>query len=80
MPTDGTLLLEYMPKAKQYLLTALSVFFSVGAVLAAVVALVAIPTHSCASSDATCDPSANMGWKYMLSTLAAIVSLSLSLV
>jgi len=30
MPTDGTLLLEHMPKGKQYLVTALSVFFSFG--------------------------------------------------
>ena len=28
MPTDGTLLLEHMPRGKQYLVTALSVFFS----------------------------------------------------
>ena len=30
MPTDGTLLLEHMPNGKQYLVTALSVFFSFG--------------------------------------------------
>lgn len=39
MPTDGTLLLEHMPNGKQYLLTALSVFFSLGSVLSAIVGI-----------------------------------------
>ena len=36
MPTDGTLLLEQLPRAKHYMLTGMSVFFSVGAVLSVV--------------------------------------------
>ncbi|KAF5360741.1 hypothetical protein D9756_005094 [Leucocoprinus leucothites] len=47
MPTDGTLLLEHMPKEKQYLVTALSVFFSFGSVLSAFVALLVLPDNSC---------------------------------
>jgi MFS family permease len=73
MPTDGTLLLEYMPRSKQYLVTALSVFFSLGAVLAAVVGLLVIPSHSCTSQQEECPQSENLGWKYMLTALAAIV-------
>ena len=46
MPTDGTLLLEHMPNGKQYLVTALSVFFSFGAVFAAIVGLLVIPSQS----------------------------------
>ncbi|KAF9222968.1 MFS general substrate transporter [Gyrodon lividus] len=72
MPTDGTLLLEHMPKGKQYLVTALSVFFSLGSVLSAVVALFVLPQHSC-SPNRPCDPStANNGWKYMLICLGLI--------
>ncbi len=71
MPTDGTLLLEHMPEGKQYLVTALSVFFSLGAVLSAVVALFVVPQHSCTSSD-PCDD--NEGWKYLLIVLGLIVS------
>lgn len=76
MPTDGTLLLEHMPKGKQYLVTALSVFFSFGAVLAAVVALIVVPSHSCLASNTDCDmDKENKGWKYLLITLGLIVSL-----
>ncbi|ESK88018.1 membrane transporter [Moniliophthora roreri MCA 2997] len=74
MPTDGTLLLEHMPNGKQYLVTALSVFFSFGAVLSAVVALLVVPQHSCPTDSATtCDVSTqNQGWKYLLTALGLI--------
>ena len=75
MPTDGTLLLEHMPNGKQYLVTALSVFFSVGAVFAAVVGLIVIPSRSCPPTPAPCDVSSqNMGWKYLLVVLGLVVS------
>ena len=74
MPTDGTLLLEHMPKGKQYFVTALSVFFSLGSVLAAVVALFVIPQSSCPPSSASCDiDTENQGWKYLLVALGLIV-------
>ncbi|THU90987.1 MFS general substrate transporter [Dendrothele bispora CBS 962.96] len=77
MPTDGTLLLEHMPNGKQYLVTALSVFFSFGAVLAAVVALLVVPQHSCPRTNngdgLLCDvDNQNQGWKYLLGTLGLI--------
>ncbi|PPR06313.1 hypothetical protein CVT24_001025 [Panaeolus cyanescens] len=82
MPTDGTLLLEHMPKEKQYLVTALSVFFSFGSVLSALVALLVLPSHSCPkkSADAVtgmqaaaCDVDKdNLGWKYLLGVLGLI--------
>ncbi|KAK7037249.1 hypothetical protein VNI00_011240 [Paramarasmius palmivorus] len=74
MPTDGTLLLEHMPNGKQYLVTALSVFFSFGAVLSAVVALLVVPQNSCPTNSTTsCDVSTqNQGWKYLLTTLGLI--------
>lgn len=75
MPTDGTLLLEHMPNGKQYLVTALSVFFSFGAVLSAVVALLVVPQHSCSVNTlAACDvETQNKGWKYLLIALGLIV-------
>ncbi|KAI0647946.1 MFS general substrate transporter [Trametes meyenii] len=73
MPTDGTLLLEHMPKGKQYLVTALSVFFSFGAVLSAVIGLLVIPSNSCPPAPDPCDvASQNMGWKYLLIALGLI--------
>ena len=74
MPTDRTLLLEHMPNGKQYLVTALSVFFSFGAALAAVVGLIVIPSHSCPAPPSHCDVATqNMGWKYLLIALGLIV-------
>lgn len=43
MPTDGTLFMENLPKRKQYLLTALSVFFSAGSVASSILGLLIIP-------------------------------------
>jgi MFS family permease len=77
MPTDGTLLLENVPKSKQYLVTALSVFFSIGAVLAAVVALVVVPPNSCPPEPDTCDVNTqNRGWQYLFGGLGIIVRTS----
>src|SRR6266550_2285194 len=74
MPTDGTLLLEHMPKEKQYLVTALSVFFSFGAVLSAIVALLVIPQNSCPVSPLPCNVDVqNKGWRYLLIALGLIV-------
>ncbi|KAG7088038.1 hypothetical protein E1B28_012072 [Marasmius oreades] len=70
MPTDGTLLLEHMPNGKKYLVTALSVFFSFGAVLSAVVALLVVPQNSCPQGATECDvDTQNKGWKYLLTAL-----------
>ena len=73
MPTDGTLLLEHMPNGKQYMVTALSVFFSFGSVISAVVGIFVIPGHSCLG-DAACDVNTmNNGWKLLLMTIGLIV-------
>jgi hypothetical protein len=72
MPTDGTLLLEHMPNGNRHLVTALSVFFSFGAVLSAGVALLTIPQHSCVGGQ-ECDVEQNQGWRYMLVVLGIIV-------
>ena len=73
MPTDGTLLLEHMPNGKQHLVTALSVFFSFGSVLAAVAGLIIIPSRSCPPLPAPCDvDTQNQGWKYLFVTLGVL--------
>ncbi|WVW78971.1 hypothetical protein I302_100934 [Kwoniella bestiolae CBS 10118] len=70
MPTDGTLFLENLPHSKQYLLTLLSVFFSLGAVLSSVVSLVFLPGHSCKSFDGCDIPKGeNEGWRRVMFVL-----------
>ena len=77
MPTDGTLLLEHMPQGKQYLLTALSVFFSFGSVISAIIGIIVIPSHSCTSTSTECDVERdNLGWKYLLMSVGFVVSVS----
>ncbi|EDR13557.1 uncharacterized protein LACBIDRAFT_308616 [Laccaria bicolor S238N-H82] len=88
MPTDGTLLLEQLPREKQDLVTTLSVFFSIGSILFAVIALFVLPNNSCplASSVEFLFPSTlappcdmetqNLGWKYVLITHALLVCIT----
>lgn len=61
MPTDGTLFLENLPVRKQYLLTALSVFFAAGSVASSALALAIIPGPT-------------YRWRYFLGALGGIVS------
>ncbi|KAF8215039.1 major facilitator superfamily domain-containing protein [Mycena galopus ATCC 62051] len=74
MPTDGTLLLEHMPQHKLHLVTGLSLFFSIGSVLAALFALFLVPQNSCAASiaAAACDPALNNGWRHLLAALGLL--------
>ena len=62
-----------MPRGKEYLVTVLSVFFSFGAVLSALVAIIFIPKNSCDPLPAPCDLDRNLGWKYELVALGLIV-------
>jgi hypothetical protein len=76
MPTDGTLFLENLPYSKQYLLTLLSVFFSLGAVLSSTVSYIFLPGASCRVFEG-CDIAgkANDGWRKVLLVLGLFVSL-----
>jgi len=80
MPTDGTFALETLPRNKRHLLTSLSIFFSIGSVVAALVALLVIPANSCPplQHDPTTNPPCdvqqkNNGWKHMFLILSVIV-------
>jgi hypothetical protein len=79
MPTDGTLFLENLPHSKQYLLTLLSVFFSLGAVLSSLVSYILLPGASCLRFDG-CDieGKANDGWRRVLFVLGLCVRPSFS--
>lgn len=83
MPTDGTLFLENLPKSKQYLLTLLSVFFSLGAVLSSIIGYMALPEKSCFQRETEregervgCDIEGgeNDGWRRVLMILGLAVS------
>ncbi|KAJ1018265.1 hypothetical protein NDA18_006423 [Ustilago nuda] len=79
LPVDGMMFLEFVPADKQYLLTLLSVFWSLGQLLASLVAWAFIANYSCDGNQTNtpgegtvpCDVSHNMGWRYTFYTLGA---------
>lgn len=81
MPTDGTVFLENLPEEHHYLLTALSVFFSLGAILTSTMAVIIVPSRSCPeASAAKCDvASQNTGWRLLLGALSVLTLILLSL-
>ncbi|KAI8643589.1 major facilitator superfamily domain-containing protein [Parasitella parasitica] len=81
MPTDGALYLEFLPKEYHYLLTFMSVFFSVGAVLASIIGYLILPRWSCPEKALEpCDMhTQNNGWRLMLFTVSMVTFVMLAL-
>lgn len=74
MPTDGTLFLENLPEEYHFLLTGLSVFFSLGAIFSSTLGLIIIPSRSCPEhATVPCDVATqNTGWRILLGALAVV--------
>ncbi len=61
IPIDATIVLEFLPKNRRYLLAALSTFQPIGTVVASLLAYALIPGRSCESAEG-CTREGNMGW------------------
>ncbi len=83
LPVDGALFLEFIPAGSQYLLTLLSVFWSVGQLIASLIAWAFIANYSCGENESNvasaladgsvpCNPANNKGWRYSFYTFGAI--------
>ncbi|KAJ7623409.1 MFS general substrate transporter [Roridomyces roridus] len=72
MPVDSAVFLDSVPASHQYLLTVMSVWWSLGQLLISLVAWPLIANFSCQISAATCSKADNMGWRYLLYTLGAL--------
>ncbi|KAF8196664.1 MFS general substrate transporter [Mycena galopus ATCC 62051] len=72
LPIDSAVFLDLVPASHQYLLTVMSVWWSLGQLLISLLAWPLIANFSCSSSAATCTKSDNMGWRYLLFTLGAL--------
>ncbi|TFK32940.1 MFS general substrate transporter [Crucibulum laeve] len=72
MPVDSAVFLDFVPASHQYLLTVMSVFWSLGQLLVSLLAWPFIANFSCALNAPTCSRSENMGWRYLLFTLGAM--------
>ncbi|KIY49468.1 MFS general substrate transporter [Fistulina hepatica ATCC 64428] len=71
MPVDAAVFLDLVPGTYQWMLTAMSVFWSLGQLLCSLVAWPLIVNFTCPSSDG-CERSNNEGWRYLLFTLGGL--------
>lgn len=72
LPVDGALFLEFLPFASGNLLTLLSIWWPVGAMVASLIAWGLIPSNSCAENANPCLSQDNMGWRYFCYVLGCI--------
>ncbi|KII90256.1 hypothetical protein PLICRDRAFT_40461 [Plicaturopsis crispa FD-325 SS-3] len=75
MPVDSAVFLDSIPPSHQYLLTVLSIMWSLGQLVASLIAWPLIANFSCAETAATCTRKENMGWRYLIFTLGGITLL-----
>ena len=83
LPVDGMLFLEFLPGRYQYLLTLLSVFWSLGQLLTSLIGWGFIVRWNCASHDACAMDrtsqgwlAGNVGWRYLVFTTGAYTLLA----
>ncbi|RDX53512.1 MFS general substrate transporter [Lentinus brumalis] len=72
LPVDSAVFLEFVPASHQYLLTVLSIWWAVGQLVASLVAWPFIANFSCSSADG-CTRAGNMGWRYFLWAMGALM-------
>ncbi|EAU32826.1 conserved hypothetical protein [Aspergillus terreus NIH2624] len=71
LPVDAAVFLECLPPDSASLLSGLATWWSVGTLIASMLAWAYIPNFSC-ESYATCTKANNWGWRYLVLTLGAI--------
>ncbi|KAI0357555.1 MFS general substrate transporter [Trametes cingulata] len=72
LPVDSAVFLEFVPASHQYLLTILSVWWSIGQLVASLMAWPLIANFSCASA-ADCPRESNQGWRYFLYAFGGLI-------
>ncbi|KAI0668946.1 MFS general substrate transporter [Trametes maxima] len=75
LPVDSAVFLDFVPASHQYLLTILSIWWSVGQLVASFIAWPLIANFSCPQGARTCARADNMGWRYLLFTLGGMTLL-----
>ncbi|KAK7680855.1 MFS sugar transporter [Cerrena zonata] len=77
LPVDSAVFLDFVPGTHQYLLTILSIWWSLGQLFVNLIAWPLIANFSCSPSTApgTCARRDNMGWRYLLFTLGGFTLL-----
>ncbi|KAI1790843.1 MFS general substrate transporter [Ganoderma leucocontextum] len=76
LPIDSAVFLDFVPGSHQYLLTILSIWWSIGQLVSALIAWPLIANFSCPQGATTpCTRAENMGWRYLLFTLGGMTLL-----
>lgn len=71
LPVDAAVFLECLPPNSANILSGLATWWSVGTLIASMLAWAFIPNFSC-SDYATCTKANNWGWRYLVLSLGAI--------
>ncbi|KAE8155235.1 major facilitator superfamily domain-containing protein [Aspergillus avenaceus] len=74
MPVDAAIFCECLPPDSGNILSALATWWSVGTLIASMLAWAFIPNFSCADA-ATCTRADNWGWRYLVLSLGAVTFL-----
>ncbi|RDX40469.1 MFS general substrate transporter [Lentinus brumalis] len=72
LPVDSAVFLDFVPGTHQYLLTVLSIWWSIGQLVADLFAWPLISNFSCPQDATTCARADNMGWRYLLFALGGM--------
>ncbi|KAH8101240.1 MFS general substrate transporter [Cristinia sonorae] len=77
LPVDSAVFLDFVPGPSQYLLTVLSIWWSIGQLFVNLIAWPLIANFSCDPNApaGTCTRKDNMGWRYLLFTLGGVTLL-----
>lgn len=72
LPVDSAIFLESLPTNSKWLLTVMSVWWSLGQVITALLSWAIITNYSCSDTSTECLSKDNKGWRYFLFTLGGL--------
>ncbi|TPX06707.1 uncharacterized protein E0L32_002203 [Thyridium curvatum] len=72
LPVDSAIFLEFLPQSHQFLLTILSLDWSLAQVIATLVAWPLLGNLTCQQTDKNCTKGENMGWRYFLIAMGGL--------
>ncbi|SGZ52182.1 CIC11C00000002613 [Sungouiella intermedia] len=78
LPVDSAIFLESLPTNSKWLLTVMSVWWSLGQVVTALISWALITNYSCSDTASECLSKDNKGWRYFLFTLGGLTLLMFS--
>lgn len=72
LPVDSAIFLESLPSNKKWLLTVMSIWWSLGQIVTALLSWALITNYSCPDTATVCNSKNNKGWRYFLFTLGGL--------